>query len=64
MKRTFLNLKTFAAIILTASLMTACSSEDDTVVTPEPDTEEPETEEPVEPRWITVAAAKMGDRSW
>ena len=61
MKRTFLNIKTFAAIILTASLMTACSSEDDTVVTPEPDTEEPETEEPEEPRWITVAAAKMGD---
>lgn len=61
MKRTFLNIKTFAAIILTAGLMTACSSEDDTVVTPEPDTEEPETEEPEEPRWITVAAAKMGD---
>ena len=61
MKRTFLNLKTFAAIIFTAGLMTACSNEDDTVVTPEPDTEEPETEEPVEPRWITVAAAKMGD---
>lgn len=61
MKRTFLNLKTFAAIIFTAGLMTACSNEDDTVVTPEPDTEEPETEEPVEPRWITVAAAKMGE---
>tara|TARA_R110002153_G_scaffold43732_4_gene123682 strand:+ start:1369 stop:2730 length:1362 start_codon:yes stop_codon:yes gene_type:complete len=61
MKRTFLNIKTFAAIILTAGLVTACSSEDDTVVTPEPDTEEPETEEPEEPRWITVAAAKMGD---
>lgn len=61
MKRTFLNIKTFAAIILTAGLMTACSSEDDTVVTPEPDTEEPETDEPEEPRWITVAAAKMGD---
>lgn len=58
MKRIFLNLKTFAAIILTVGLMTACSSEDDTVVTPEPDTEEPETEEP---RWITVAGAKMGD---
>ncbi|HDZ04233.1 hypothetical protein LCGC14_0068600 [marine sediment metagenome] len=61
MKRTFLNIKTFAAIILTAGLMTACSSEDDTVVTPEPDTEEPETEDSEEPRWITVAAAKMGD---
>ena len=60
MKRTFLNLKTFATIILTAGLMTACSS-DDTVPTPEPDTEEPDIAEPEEPRWITVAGAKMGD---
>ncbi|WP_339713904.1 hypothetical protein [uncultured Kriegella sp.] len=62
MKRTILNLKTFAAVILTAGLMTACSSDDDTP-TPEPDTEEPDTEEPVEEesRWITVAGAKMGD---
>jgi len=63
MKRTFLNLKTLAAVILTAGLMTACSSEDNTVLTPEPDTEKPDSEEPVteEPRWITVAGAKMGD---
>ena len=63
MKRIFINLKTIAAVILTVGLMTACSSEDDTVVTPEPDTEEPDTEEPEteEPRWITVAGAKMGD---
>jgi len=63
MKRTILNLKTFAAVILTAGLMTACSSDDDTVVPTDPDTEEPDTEEPVEEesRWITVAGAKMGD---
>ncbi|WP_405381519.1 hypothetical protein [Maribacter sp. LLG6340-A2] len=63
MKRTILNLKTFAAVILTAGLMTACSNEDDTVVAPDPDTEEPDTEEPSEeePRWITVAGAKMGE---
>tara|TARA_R110002051_G_scaffold34256_3_gene76289 strand:+ start:7704 stop:9065 length:1362 start_codon:yes stop_codon:yes gene_type:complete len=61
MKQKFLNIKTFAAIIFTAGLMTACSSEDDTIVTPNPDTEEPETEEPEESRWITVAAAKMGE---
>jgi len=64
MKKTILNLKTFAAVILTAGLMTACSSDDDTVVTPDTDTEEQETEEPVEeedPRWITVAGAKMGE---
>ena len=61
MKRTFLNLKTFAAIIFTAGLMTACSNEDDTVVVPETDTEEPDTVEPEEPRWITVAGAKMGE---
>jgi hypothetical protein len=63
MKRTFLNLKTFATVVLTVGLMTACSSEDDTVITPDPDTEEPDTEEPDtdEPRWITVAGAKMGE---
>ncbi|MEP2059899.1 MAG: hypothetical protein ABJJ05_18970 [Maribacter litoralis] len=63
MKRTILNLKTFAAVILTAGLMTACSSDDDTIVPTDPDTEEPNTEEPVEEesRWITVAGAKMGD---
>ena len=61
MKRTFLNIKTFATVILTAGLMTACNSDDDTVVTSKPDTEEPDTEEPEEARWITVAGAKMGD---
>jgi hypothetical protein len=61
MKKTILNLKTIAVVIFTAGLMTACSSEDDTIVTPNPDTEEPETEEPEESRWITVAAAKMGE---
>ncbi|QWX84504.1 hypothetical protein H0I23_02315 [Cellulophaga sp. HaHaR_3_176] len=61
MKRTFLNLKTFATILLTAGLMTACSSDDTdtTPVTDLPETQEPITEE--EPRWITVAGAKMGD---
>ncbi|WP_086477973.1 hypothetical protein [Arenibacter amylolyticus] len=57
MKRTFLNLKTFAAVLFTASLMTSCSS-DDTDIVPDPDTGEPDTEEA---RWITIAAAKMGD---
>ncbi len=57
MKRTFLNIKTFAAVLLTASLMTACSS-DDTDIIQNPDTEEPDTEEA---RWITIAGAKMGD---
>lgn len=56
MKRILFTLKTFATLILTAGLMTACSSDDDPVVTPEPGTEEPE-----EARWITVAGAKMGD---
>ncbi|SDM33135.1 hypothetical protein [Kriegella aquimaris] len=61
MKRTFLNIKTFATVILTAGLMTACNNDDDTVVISKPDTEEPDTEEPEEARWITVAGAKMGD---
>ncbi|PXX23233.1 hypothetical protein [Arenibacter sp. ARW7G5Y1] len=54
MKRTFLNLKTFAAIVLTAGLIGACSSDDDTITTPG-------TDNPEETRWITVAGAKMGD---
>ena len=63
MNRTILNLKTFATIILTAGLMTACSS-DDTDSTKDPVTEVPGTEEPEveeKPRWITIAGAKMGD---
>tara|TARA_R110002050_G_scaffold157464_1_gene286081 strand:+ start:35595 stop:36956 length:1362 start_codon:yes stop_codon:yes gene_type:complete len=53
MKRTFLNIKTLATILLITSLITACSS-DDNGENPDPD--------PVEDgRWITVAAAKMGD---
>ena len=54
MKRTFLNLKTLATLVLTAGLITACSSDDDTI-TP------PDTVDPEETRWITVAGAKMGD---
>lgn len=53
MNRTFLNLKTFATAILTAGLINACSNDDDIATTPEP--------EPEEARWITVAAAKMGE---
>jgi len=53
MIRNFLNFKTCAAITLTVGLMTSCSSDDDGV-NPDPD--------PIEDaRWITVAAAKMGD---
>ncbi|MCK0147878.1 hypothetical protein MWU78_19680 [Arenibacter sp. F26102] len=55
MKRTYLNFKTLATIALTAGLMTACSS-DDIGGNPDPDPDPIE-----EARWITVAAAKMGD---
>ncbi|MBU3820758.1 hypothetical protein KO566_01685 [Flavobacteriaceae bacterium XHP0103] len=51
MKRHLLNLNAFAAAILTVGL-TACSSDDNTI-TPEP--------EPTESRWITIAAARMGE---
>lgn len=54
MKRTFLNLKTLATLVLTAGLITACSSDDDTITLPD-------TVDPEETRWITVAGAKMGD---
>ncbi|NJB70901.1 hypothetical protein GGR42_001363 [Saonia flava] len=58
MKRTFLNFKTLATAVLTVGLMIACSSDD---ITPTPDTEGEAEEELEESRWITVAAAKMGD---
>lgn len=53
MKRRFLNFKTLTAIVITVGLTTACSN-DDNGGNPDPD--------PIkETRWITVAAAKMGD---
>ncbi|TLP71773.1 hypothetical protein [Maribacter sp. ACAM166] len=58
MKRTFLNFKTTAVILLTAGLMTACSNDDTIDSDSKTDTD---TEKEVETRWITVAAAKMGD---
>ncbi|TVZ17338.1 hypothetical protein [Maribacter sp. MAR_2009_72] len=62
MKLNFLNFKTLASIILATGLMTSCSS-DDTIIDTDPETETPDTEEPVEqePRWITIAGAKMGE---
>ncbi|MUH37949.1 hypothetical protein D9O36_19015 [Zobellia amurskyensis] len=59
MKQTFLNFKKLASIMLTAGLMTACSSDDSTITTDTDSETETETEE--ESRWITVAGAKMGD---
>ncbi|WP_159021995.1 hypothetical protein [Formosa sp. L2A11] len=53
MKRNFSNYKLLSAITLTIGLFTSCSS-DDTNDNPDPD---PTTES----RWITVAAARMGD---
>lgn len=59
MKRFFLNYKTFAATVLTLGLITACSSDDNTVDT-ETETET-ETGNETDSRWITVAAARMGE---
>lgn len=56
MKRNFLNLKTLV-IVLTMSLMTACSS-DDNALNPEP---YPNPDPVDASRWITVAAARMGE---
>ncbi|RKR12126.1 hypothetical protein CLV91_2249 [Maribacter vaceletii] len=55
MKRPLLTLKSFSLIILVASFMASCSSDDNT---PNP---EKEKEEETESRWITIAGAKMGD---
>lgn len=51
MIRNFLNYKTLGAMLLTIGLITSCSDNSDP--NPEP--------EPGETRWITVAAARMGD---
>lgn len=61
MKRFFLNYKTLAATVLTVGLMTACSSDDNSVDV-DIDTEtETETGNETDSRWITVAAARMGE---
>ena len=61
MKRFFLNYKTLAATLLTVGLMTACSSDDNSVDV-DVDTEtETETGNDTDSRWITVAAARMGE---
>lgn len=52
MKHHFLNLNAFIAAILIIGLITSCSSDDNGI--------EPESE-PTETRWITVAAARMGE---
>lgn len=55
MKRNFLTYRTMAATILTVGLMTACSSDDSpSELDPQPDPIE-------ESRWITIAAARMGE---
>ncbi|MEC8884016.1 MAG: hypothetical protein VYD98_05120, partial [Bacteroidota bacterium] len=54
MKRVYLNFKAFAVVTLAMGLMTACSTDDSA----DAGGEEPEEEAS---RWITVAAARMGD---
>ncbi|UAB85475.1 hypothetical protein INR75_05510 [Zunongwangia sp. SCSIO 43204] len=49
------NLRSFSAVLLMAGLMSSCSSDDDSV------NPNPEPEPNPESRWITVAAARMGD---
>lgn len=57
MKRNFINIGSMVAATIMAGLMASCSSDDnDTTPDPDPDPD------PVEvSRWITVAAARMGD---
>ncbi|MDO6811167.1 hypothetical protein Q4603_21290 [Zobellia galactanivorans] len=59
MKRPLLNLKSYATALFAIGLMTACSS-DDNSITPDQEEQEEEQEEEVS-RWITVAGAKMGE---
>jgi len=58
MKRNFLTYRTMVATILTVGLMTACSSDDSPGdLDPQPDPTDPVEDS----RWITIAAAKMGE---
>ncbi len=52
MKCNFMNIKILVSVFMIAGLMISCSSDDDDIIN-EPD--------PVETRWITVAAARMGE---
>lgn len=54
MKGNFMNFKKLTAIILAGGLVSACTED----ITPNPT---PDPDPVVESRWITVAAAKMGD---
>lgn len=56
MTRTFLNFKTLTVNILTIVLLAACSSDE---ISENPDPTDPDPSE--DSRWITIAAAKMGD---
>ncbi|MAU14991.1 MAG: hypothetical protein CMH46_05565 [Muricauda sp.] len=57
MKRNFINIRSMAAATIMVGLMASCSSDDnDTTPNPDPDPDPVE-----ESRWITVAAARMGD---
>lgn len=56
MTSTFLNFKTLTITILTIGLMVACSSDE---ISENPDPTDPDPSE--DSRWITIAAAKMGD---
>ena len=56
MKRTNLNFKAVVLSLIATGLFTACSNEDDGPgTTPDPDPDQEDT------RWITVAAARMGE---
>ncbi len=57
MKRNFINIGSMAAATIMVGLMASCSS-DDNDTTPDPD---PDPDPVTESRWITVAAARMGE---
>ncbi|MBW8243009.1 hypothetical protein K1F50_09375 [Muricauda oceani] len=62
MKRNFLNIKFFASILMVVALISSCSSDDNGGTPPPTDGDGDGDGEPVEDtRWITVAAARMGE---
>lgn len=53
MKYNFLNIRILFSVLVIAGIMISCDDDDEIVTPPTPD--------PVESRWITIAAARMGE---
>ncbi|MCR9227948.1 MAG: hypothetical protein NXH90_11055 [Flavobacteriaceae bacterium] len=61
MKRNLLNIRNFASILMIVGLLVSCSSDDNGGTTPPTDGGDDDGDPVEDTRWITVAAARMGE---